>query len=1184
MKSNTENKPNFDSKRKSLVSFKEIPKILIQFGEKNPLLKDNKKFGNNKIVTTKYSIISWFPKSLLLQFNRFANLYFLMITILTFFPFSPETPGSTLATFVFVLILTMIKEAIQDYSRFKYDLLNNNKIVKKHCKGQWIDSRSEDLVPGDIIKVNKDEEASADILIISCSNTNGICYIDTKNLDGEIHLKEKICVELLKEINEDELSNIQGNIKCDAPNENLNLWEGFMCINDNMSVVTQSSLLLKGCYLKNIDYAIGIIIYTGNSTKIMKNNKKRKFKVTKIFHKMNSILYSIFLADIGICTSFSVYGMNWLARNGSELPYIYPEQSKSTLSAAMLFNLTKTLVVNMCTFLVSFQGMIPISLYVALDVVKIFQGIFIYYDDDIFDYKTNIPSNCKETDLIEELGQVDIMFCDKTGTLTQNDMLLKKCYVNGRIYEPESSTNFEETISEIMNMKLQSNETKDEEDREKLEDYFHLLTLCHSAFPEKNEKGEIKFQGSDPDEIALLKGAAKMGFVLSSKEKNLMTIINKNCDKESKFEVKFVIPFDHERKRMSVVVFNPVTREYILLSKGSDILLEFMNKKDNDISRIDKIIKVFSKQGLRVLIMGFKSLSEEFFNERMETLNHLKLINDIKEIEKIYNELEEGMILSGVSAIEDRLQDGVPETIFTFLTCNIRIWVLTGDKKETAEEIAKLCRLINDNLFLKNFCKQEEIEEEIDNFLKYYEIDLTPQNNFDKLLNLSVLKDEHRDEDGNLSIEEIVRRIKKKEGKDLSIIIDGVTLEIIFSDENLCKKFFRIALAAKSLVGCRMSPKQKANVIKTIKNNGNNITLSVGDGANDVPMIMEAHIGVGINGVEGDQAVRSADYSIGQFRFLEKLLLIYGRNGYVKVSKFICYYFYKNIILIFGGFFFTLYNGYSGQIYFAETLTGLFNAFFTSWPCVFTFSLEKDFDLSVVKSFPVLYEAGQTNYYFNTKVLWTYIFTGVIHSTLAFFIPCFGLAYTGIKEESSGWVKSTLSFGITIHIVSYKLLQMSEYWTKINIGSSIVSIVFYYVCMSILCWNQISKDFQPELTGIYYYIILDPIIWLQIILVPCLAMIIDISIYQVIYVSNPNPMNEIRSRLEDIDFRKHFLRNLDMKSERFNDPEIKNLESQMQDILKKHINKSSSVINTTKNETATKLLISSGKICFFIRW
>ena len=187
---------------------------------------------------------------------------------------------------------------------------------------------------------------------------------------------------------------------------------------------------------------------------------------------------------------------------------------------------------------------------------------------------------------------------------------------------------------------------------------------------------------------------------------------------------------------------------------------------------------------------------------------------------------------------------------------------------------------------------------------------------------------------------ELFRKENLVEGQRLSMVIDGPTLAYVLSSESLSYKFFRLGLLASSVVCCRVSPKQKADVVALCKANGNWITVSIGDGANDVPMIMEAHIGVGVRGKEGTQAVRSADYALSQFFYLHRLLLVHGRQGYRRVSWVICYYFYKNIVLVFTEIFFSLENGYSGQIFFADWLQTLYNALWSSWACLFAYALE----------------------------------------------------------------------------------------------------------------------------------------------------------------------------------------------------------------------------------------------------
>ena len=218
------------------------------------------------------------------------------------------------------------------------------------------------------------------------------------------------------------------------------------------------------------------------------------------------------------------------------------------------------------------------------------------------------------------------------------------------------------------------------------------------------------------------------------------------------------------------------------------------------------------------------------------------------------------------------------------------------------------------------------------------------------------------------------------------MIIDGRNLIKILYDDSLALKFFRVGYVCKSVIFCRLSPKQKSEVVSMAKKYYKCIALSIGDGSNDVSMIMEANVGVGIQGFEGSHAVGSADYSILQFRYLKRLLLVHGRYGYRRISLFICFYFYKNAIIMISEFYFSFYNKFSGQVFFLDSLTFFYHVLWTSWPCIFTFSFEKDVDENKFYSFPKLYMAGQTQFYFNKTTFWMWLFYAFAHGSLINFI------------------------------------------------------------------------------------------------------------------------------------------------------------------------------------------------------
>lgn len=1131
---------------KEILQEKENQDITVYFGAHNQNIIKNKHFPNNEISTTKYNFASLIPKSLLLQFKRAANIYFLIVSVLCFMDFSPKKPASQVGTFAFVLIATLLKEAVEDYARYTQDKASNNKLVEVLQNGVWEEIRCWKIMPGDIIKVKKNEELTCDILLTHCSNDNGYCYIDTKNLDGETNLKEKGCLEEFKSISLQELGTVEGEISCDYPNEKMTNWKGNLLFQGKEIYCDLKNLVLKGCVIKNTDHVYGIAVYTGKNTKIMKNSKQVVFKMSKVLKIMNKLLYSLFIFQIAICVMFAVLSLNWEDKHQHDYWYIFYNNINESSK-------TVSVIKNFLTYFVAYSQMIPISLYVALELVKIAQGILVNYDEEIFDFEINKAASCRTTDLIEELGQVEFIFSDKTGTLTQNMMILKKVYINGKIYgnlsDEQPNTKFTINGDKSASIKMKSTDEDDYDDSYMITEFFKLLSICHAVFPETTDN-EIIYQGASPDDIALVKGAQQLGVEFVQKDFQDLHVTNHVLGCSYVHEMKVDIPFDSDRKRMSVLVYDKLEKKYYLYIKGADTMMlpRFDYSQDECLKEeIEKVIKSFSREGLRVLCMGKKEVNEAEFINWEARFNNLR--NAGEDLSELYEELEKDIMFLGCSAIEDKLQDGVPEAIYTLLTCNIRIWVLTGDKQDTAEEIAKSCNLINENMFVMYLCEGDDEFYSVEVTLNFYsdEFGINTHQEEKQMNNLNNITNMNRVGEYDIDIEEITRKIHKKKGKDLSIIVDGKSLEVILKSDKLSFLFFKIAIAAKSVICCRVSPKQKAKVVALAKKYGNWITLSIGDGANDVPMIMEAHIGVGIQGKEGTQAVRSADYSIGQFRFLEKILLVYGRQGYMKISKFICYYFYKNILLLFTELFFSFYNGFSGQIYFADYLSTMYNAFFTSWPVLCTFIFEKDVDLNIVKKFPSLYKAGHDNYYFNLKIFWVYVLYAVFHGAYCFYIVDYGFRFLNGDDGLvlSHWAKSTISFSLIIHIATYKLMLISNFWNIISILSTILSLLFYYFILAMLCSKTFAYIFQHEVNGILDFIMSYPKVIVGLVLMPFSALIPDITFKILEHMATPNPMQYIVIFLRDLEFRNWIFKQeqqflmLNSKEAKLADKEIK---------------------------------------------
>ena len=881
------------------------------------------------------------------------------------------------------------------------------------------------------------------------------------------------------------------------------------------------NLILKGCILKNTEWIMGIITYTGHDTKIMKNAKPPPIKSSNVMNLMNKILYSVFVVQILICILFSVGSKYWLDKYGKNIWYIPYDRLEVNFGIRILI------------FLVSYSHLIPISLYVSLEIVKMVQAKLISFDIKMEDYyMNNRPAMARTSDLIEELGQVEFIFSDKTGTLTKNEMIFQKCSINNQIYgDTENNHNAQQTqnnnktnrsfnsdknkekitintgtagdnntgqsnvgrfsvngdpratnallnnITQIAES-INSNNTNSNRETHKnqIYNFFTICSVCHSAYVDKNKTtGEETFISSSPDEVALLEGAKKMGFIFKSKTTSTIEIID-IYGKNKIFNIIVEIPFDSARKRMSIIVEN--NNHYYLFTKGADNeMLSKINRStitQNYINKIHEHLDQFAKEGLRTLVMAQKELTKEIAEGYQKRYGELSMYTGNDKEQKMldfFNQIESNFDYVGSSAIEDKLQDGVSETIDLLMKSGIRIWVLTGDKKETAIEIGKSCKLLQKDMILIDLTSSSPIS-------------IQSQKDFSKAI-------EHYSEK-YLGVDEI--SIFKQR---IFIIIDGKNLAYVFSDKQISEDFFKFALVAHSVICCRVSPKYKANVVRLAKENGKWITLAIGDGANDVPMIMEAHIGIGVSGKEGTQAIRSSDYAIGQFQFLKRLILLHGRWGYIRISVFICYYFYKNIVLVCTEIYFAAFNGFSGQLFFPDFLPTCYNCIWTSWPCVIAYAIEQDVDEESSFKYPILYQAGQKKVYFNLKVFWIWIFYAILHGVITYFVVnfiCFCGVLNGDGVTHDHWTYSTLCFTCLINDVTFKTFLDLTHWNLFSILIGILSLIFYYICLCCLCTPTFAKIFQVELLSKFWVIMTNYKSVMVFLLLPFFTIMFDVTI------------------------------------------------------------------------------------------
>lgn len=838
----------------------------------NPPANAVNKYVDNHVSTAKYNVVTFLPKFLFEQFSKFANVFFLFTAILQQIPgLSPTNKYTTIGPLIVVLMVSAGKEMVEDYRRKQADSALNNSKTKVLRGSTFEETKWINVAVGDIIRVESEEPFPADIVILASSEPEGLCYIETANLDGETNLKIKQGLpETSTIVSPAELSRLGGRIRSEQPNSSLYTYEATLTMQagggEKELSLNPEQLLLRGATLRNTPWIHGVVVFTGHETKLMRNATATPIKRTRVEKQLNLLV----LALVGILLVLSIIctigDLVYRSARLSTIPYL---ELESLDNASIVIT---TIFKDLVTYWVLFSSLVPISLFVTVELVKYWHGILINDDLDIYYDKTDTPANCRTSSLVEELGMVGYVFSDKTGTLTCNMMEFKQCSIAGIQYAGEVPEDRRATVQDgvevgIYDFKQLRENTTNHESALAIQHFLALLSTCHTVIPERNEEngGKIKYQAASPDEGALVEGAAILGYTFIARKPR--SVLIEHGGEEFEYELLAICEFNSTRKRMSSIYRCPDGKIRCYCKGADTVILERLSNDNPHVEQTLLHLEEYASEGLRTLCLAMREIPEQEFQEWYAMFDKAQTTvggNRADELDKAAEIIEREFYLLGATAIEDRLQDGVPETIHTLQQANIKVWVLTGDRQETAINIGMSSKLLSEDMMLL-IVNEEDAAATRDNVQKKLD---AIRNNTDSSVEMDTL----------------------------ALVIDGKSLTYAL-EKDMEKLFYDLAVLCKAVICCRVSPLQKALVVKLVKKFSPEVLLAIGDGANDVSMIQAAHIGVGISGVEGLQAARSADISIGQFRYLRKLTLVHGAWSYHRISKTILFSFYKNITL-----------------------------------------------------------------------------------------------------------------------------------------------------------------------------------------------------------------------------------------------------------------------------------------------
>lgn len=904
--------------------FEQVPTIGENIEYREFTFTPSKVFCSNKVSHQKYTFYNLIPKFLFLQFRFFFNFFYLVITLSQLIPaFRVGFLVTYISPLIFVLSISFMKEMWDEYQVMKRDYeLNSKKYSVLDSENRVIKVKSQDLLVGNVIEIEAGERVPADLILLKTSNENGSAFIKTDQLDGETDWKLRRSLGVTQSNEDFRSHNIKFEIE--QPRANIYDFNGRIIFDKEVHPISIESTVWCNTVVAN-GKITGVICYTGTETRSSLNTVPSAIKIDRFEKEMNQ--YSGVLFGLLFVTSFLIAASNGITSN-------FP--------------------ILLVRFVLLFSYIIPISMRVNLDMSKLIFAQRISKDKKIE------GAILRNSNLPEELGRIQFLFSDKTGTLTQNEMEFKKLQ-------------YDNIIADV-NCKVPPHPLS-----------FLALALCNSV--SVTLEG---FQASSPDEIALVKHVAKIGYKLIHRTDEYIEI-EFNGGQIEKFNILAILPFSSIWSHMGIVLSNEKYGN-LLLIKGSDAAVSKMVKP---CEWLDEVVGNLAREGLRTLVFSSKRINSDELNVFLENY-HDASSSIMKRSEKIlesFQRISKDMELIGVTGVEDKLQENVPETLEALEAAQIKVWMLTGDKMETAICVARSSRLFSRD-------SEYAIINSLSDLVKYMDKPYIPE-----------------------------------------LVIDGRAIQVSILPEF----FIDIAMKSPAVVVYRCSPSQKEKVVKSIMKYKDVVTCAIGDGGNDVSMIQASSIGIGIVGKEGKQASLSADVSINSFSHIQRLFFWHGSNCYRHSSRLAQFVMHRGIIMTTIQAIYSLLFNFTPSPLYNDWLTMGFATYLTSFP-VFSLIFDWFIDESTVMEFPELYIKCQKGFYFSPKTFIEWVWLAIYQGSLTTYVTISEFGFKGIDERHIQSISFTSLILTELCLIAIEL----NHFNFLSITAELSSLGIYIITMLLL--------------------------------------------------------------------------------------------------------------------------------------